>query len=83
MVTRSERALTDEECRQLAARLQNARAEGAQCIDHVRGIVGVEQADQRRRALRERRQQQRAVGDAFRTGQRDDTFDVRDRSEVE
>ena len=32
MVTRSERALTDEERRQLAARLQNARAEGAQAL---------------------------------------------------
>ena len=67
----------------LAALTRNVDAEGLQRIDHSVGVVGGEHIDQRRRTLRQRRQQQRAIGNALRPWQRDDAFGMRDRRKRE
>ena len=58
-------------------------AERAQRIEHHLRVVGFEQSRQRRRAVRERREQQRAIGDAFRAGKRNGAFRVLRGSERE
>ncbi len=51
--------------------LLHIHAQHAQGIEHARGIVGQQHIAYFGRALRQRRQQQDAVGNAFRAGQRD------------
>jgi hypothetical protein len=53
----------------LARPRSDANAEGLQCFEHARGVVGEQQLAKLGLACRQRRQQQQAVGEALRTRQ--------------